>query len=265
MGILVENRLVAAHPGEMVDVAGLGHADDGMDQKVGLRLSRRAEGQLLVRAVKRVAGLERNDAAPAKLAEAGAELVWGVAAGLEVVVHGRLDAGDGAADVHRLGHLVQIADRRVGAVVGAVDALGLAGLVRRPLVGDGQRREDHALGVAQRDVLPRLDAFGELFRNVERHGHRPERTVGEAHVFDHAVVVGLSEKTLERKEAAVHQQLQIADLALGEVPRRQVRGLGLELLRALPAHVEFGDRSMGLRGRHRLTRGHVHRCGSCIA
>jgi hypothetical protein len=58
--ILVEHGLVAAHPGEVVDVAGLGQADDGMDQQVGLRLLRGAEGQLLVRAVQRVARLERD-------------------------------------------------------------------------------------------------------------------------------------------------------------------------------------------------------------
>jgi hypothetical protein len=60
--ILVQHRLVAAHAGEVVDVAGLGHADDGVDQKVRLRLAGRAEGQFLVRAVEGVAGLEGHDA-----------------------------------------------------------------------------------------------------------------------------------------------------------------------------------------------------------
>ena len=79
--ILVEHRLVAAHAGEVVDVAGLGHADRRVDQQVRLRLAGGAEGQLLVGAVQRVAGLEGDDAAPAELAEVGAELVRGVAPG----------------------------------------------------------------------------------------------------------------------------------------------------------------------------------------
>lgn len=56
--ILVEHRLVAAHPGEMVDVTRLGHADDGMNEEVRLGLARRAEGQLLMRPVQRIAGLK---------------------------------------------------------------------------------------------------------------------------------------------------------------------------------------------------------------
>jgi hypothetical protein len=54
-----------------------------------------AEGQFLVRAVQRVAGLEGHDLAPAELAEIGAQLVRRVAAGAEIVVHRLLDAGDG--------------------------------------------------------------------------------------------------------------------------------------------------------------------------
>jgi hypothetical protein len=94
-GILVEHRLVAAHPGEVVDVARLGQADDRMDQQVGLGLLGGAEGQLLVRAVQRVAGLERDDLAPAELAEQRAQLVRRVAAGAVVVMHRRLDAVTG--------------------------------------------------------------------------------------------------------------------------------------------------------------------------
>ncbi len=67
--VLVQHRLVAAHAGEVVDIARLGHADDRVDQQVGLGLFRGAEGQFLVRAVQRVAGLEGDDAAPAQLAE----------------------------------------------------------------------------------------------------------------------------------------------------------------------------------------------------
>ena len=46
-----------------------------------------------------------------------------------------------------------------------------------------------------------------------------------AHVLDDAVVVGLGQEALERVEAAVHQQFEVADLARRQVPRRQVAGL----------------------------------------
>ena len=247
-GVLVEHRLVAAHAGEVVDVAGLGHADDGVDQQVRLRLVGGAEGQFLVRAVQRVAGLERHDLAPAELAEIGAQLVRGVAAGAEVVVHRLLDAGDRAAQIDRAGLVVQVVDRRMGDVVGAEDLLGLARLVGRPFVGDRHDREDHALVVAQRDVLAGFDAFGEFLADVEGDRHRPERAVGEAHVLDHAVVVGLGQEPLQRVEAAVHQQLEVADLARGQIPGRQVPRLELQLLRAFGGDVEFGDRGMQQQG-----------------
>jgi hypothetical protein len=100
-GVLVEHRLVAAHAGEVIDIAGLGHADDRVDQQVRLHLARGAEGQFLMRPVQRVAGLEGHDLAPAELAEARAQLVRRVAAGLEVVMHRRLDAGHRPAQIDR--------------------------------------------------------------------------------------------------------------------------------------------------------------------
>jgi hypothetical protein len=215
---VVEHRFVAAHAGEVVDVARLRHADDGVDEEVRLRLLGRAEGQLLMRAVERVAGLEGDDAAPAELAEIGAEFVRRVAAGLEVVVDGRLDAGHRAAEVDRPRLVVEVVDRRMGEVVGAVDVPGLAVLVRTPFVGDRQDGEDHAFRVAERDVLPGLDLVGEGLGDVERDGHGPERAVRHPHVLDHAVVVRLGQEALERMEAAVHQEFEIAHLPLREVP-----------------------------------------------
>ena len=63
----------------MVDIARLGHADDRMEEEVGLRLPRGAESQFLVGAVQRIARLEGDDLAPAHCGR-GAELVGRVAA-----------------------------------------------------------------------------------------------------------------------------------------------------------------------------------------
>ena len=111
--VLVQHRLVAAHAGEVVDVARLGQAHDRVDQQVGLRFAGGAEGQFLVRAVQRVAGLEGDDLAPAQLAEIGAQFVGRVAAGAEIVMHRLLDAGDRAAQIDLAGGVVQVVDRRM--------------------------------------------------------------------------------------------------------------------------------------------------------
>ena len=89
LGIGLDQVLVAAHAREVIDVAGLRHADDGMDQQVRLDLLRRAERELLVRAVHRIARLERDDAAPAELLKAIAQLLRSVAQVLEIVVRWR--------------------------------------------------------------------------------------------------------------------------------------------------------------------------------
>ncbi|MPL71146.1 hypothetical protein SDC9_16917 [bioreactor metagenome] len=240
--VLVEHRLVAAHAGEVVDIAGLGEADHRVDQQVRLGFLRGAEGQLLVRAVQRVAGLEGDDLAPAELAEIGAQFVRRVATGLEIVMHRRLDAGDRAAEIDRARGVVQVVHRRMGEVVGAEDLGGLVGLVRHPFVGDRQDREDHTFLIAQRDVGAGLDALGEFLADVEGDRHRPERPVGEVHVLDDAVVILFAQEALERVETAVHQQLEVTDLPRRQVPRNEVAGLDLQLLRGFMGNVELRDR-----------------------
>ena len=64
--VVVDQGPVAADAGEVVDVAGLGHADDRVDQQAAADLLGRALGQLLVGAVQRVAGLEGDDLGPAQ-------------------------------------------------------------------------------------------------------------------------------------------------------------------------------------------------------
>ena len=72
--IFADEQLVAADAGEVIDVAGLGHADDRMNEEAGFDLLGGAEGKFDVRAVHRVAGLEGDDAAPAQAGELGAQL-----------------------------------------------------------------------------------------------------------------------------------------------------------------------------------------------
>ena len=245
--VLIQHRLVAAHAGEVVDIARLGHAHDRMDQKVGLSFPRGAEGQFLMRAVQRIARLEGDDLAPAELADIGAKLIRRVAARLEIIMDRLLDAGDRAAEIDRAGIVVKIVHRRMGEIIRAEDFLRLLRLVRRPFVGDRHDGEDDPLLIAQRDVLIRADAFSEFLGDVERDRHRPERAVGEAHIVDDGVIVSLRQEPFQRVETAVHQELQIADLAGRQIPGRQVASFNLKLRGALGGDIEFGDRR-GVRG-----------------
>src|SRR5690606_23983257 len=92
-------------------------------------LFRRAERQLEMRAVHRVAGLEGDDLAPAELPEALPHLARRVAQMLEVVMRRGFDTAQLTADVHRMRLAHQIADGRMRLVGRAEDALGLADLV----------------------------------------------------------------------------------------------------------------------------------------
>ena len=111
--IVVHDRLVAADARVVVDVARLGHADDRVHEQVGLFFLGRAERELVVGAVHRVAGLEGDDLPPAALGELFAELGRRVAERAVVVVQRRLQALDLAADVHRLALVHQVVDGRM--------------------------------------------------------------------------------------------------------------------------------------------------------
>jgi hypothetical protein len=60
----------------MIDIAGIGHASQYMNQQVGPCVSRRPQGRFLVRTVHRIVRLEGGHAAPAKAGEFVAQLRW---------------------------------------------------------------------------------------------------------------------------------------------------------------------------------------------
>ena len=59
--VAVHQRLVAPHPGVVVDVAGLRHADHRVDEQLRADGVGRAQRQLLMDAVHRIAGLKPDD------------------------------------------------------------------------------------------------------------------------------------------------------------------------------------------------------------
>jgi hypothetical protein len=160
------------------------------------------------------------------LRKIGAQLVRRIAAGLEIVVDGLLNAGDRPAKIDGAGHVMQVVHRRMRQIIGTEHLCRLVRLVGVPLVGNGKDRKDHALRlIAQGDVLTRFD----------RGRRRPRLTssvigmgksvhAGHAHAGHDAFVIRLRHEPLQRKEPAVHQKFQIADLTRRQVPRPQHPG-----------------------------------------
>ncbi len=241
--ILIQHRLVTAHAGKVIDVAGFCHANNRVDQQVCLRLAGGPEGQFLMRTVQGIACLEGDNLAPAEFAEIGAQFIWRVAPGAEIIMHRLLDAGHGSTQIDLARLIVQIVYCRMGAVVGAKDLLCLMCLIRGPAVADGHGGENHTFLIAQGDVLPDFQRGGEIFGDVQRDRHRPKRAISQPHIVDNAVVIFFGEEALKRVEPAVHQQFQIADLAGRQIVADKIGRLCLHLLCGFVGYIELRDRS----------------------
>ncbi len=103
-------------------------------------------------------------------------------------------------------------------VVGAEDAAGLRVAIGRPHVANLERCHDDALEIPQRDLVAGREPLCKGLGDIERYRDRPEQAVGKTHRRDDRVVVVPVEEALERREGAVQQQLDVAKLALGQVP-----------------------------------------------
>jgi hypothetical protein len=113
VGVAVHDGLVDTDTGEVVNVTGLGQANDGVDEDVGLSGASSDDSQLTVSAVHRVAGLESDNLGPAELLEVSADLRRSVAESHVVIVHEALDDLDLTTNVDGAGGLVEVLDSRV--------------------------------------------------------------------------------------------------------------------------------------------------------
>lgn len=130
VGVSRQKSLVDTDTGEMVNVTGLGHANDGVDEHVGLLGSGSADRQLTVSTVHGVTGLESDNLLPAELVEMRAQLRGSEAKLEEIIV---LESGNSlelATNVEVLGGAEEVLDTRVGVVVAAEDVLGLVDPVK---------------------------------------------------------------------------------------------------------------------------------------
>ena len=224
--VVVDQGPVAADAGVMVDVARLGHADDRVDQQAAADLLGRPLGQLFVGPVQRVAGLEGDDPAPAQRLKVLAQLGRRPAELDEVVVRRDPDHLEPAGRI--MARLpVEVGDRGMRRVERAVGVAGFVLLVVGVDLLDVQERQQVAVDVAQGQRL----AFGDAVAGRDRQGHGqgPERPVGQPHLGDDPLVVGLPQEALERRETADGQQLEVAQPALVERQAGKVLGGRLHL------------------------------------
>ena len=214
-----------------------------MDEEVGLHLLGRAQGELVVGTVQRVAGLEGDHPAPAPAGELGPQLRRCEAQGRVVVVGGRLDALEGARQVAGVRPLEQVGDARVSGVGRPENPLGL-----RPPVGPVdllhvQGRQHHPLGVAQGHRGTRTDPGGQIVGDVESDRYGPEPSVGQPHISTDRRQVGATEEPAQRRERTGQQQLEVAQMAWREIARRPVGGRLAQLGGALVIHDAVDQRT----------------------
>jgi len=190
VGVAVHDGLVDTDASEVVNVTGLGQADDGVDEDVGLSGAGSNDGKLTVSAVHGVTGLESDNLGPAKLLEVKTELGRGVAESDVVVVHEALDGLDLATDVDVAGGVVEVVDSRVLLVAAGVeDEFGLGLLVGPVDVLDGQDTDVAVVTVVTKsDASAGLEthALNLVLGNIKVDGHGEEVAVGETVVLANA-------------------------------------------------------------------------------
>jgi hypothetical protein len=225
--MVIHQRLVRAHAGVMIDIAGLGHAHHRMQQQHAVHAGRRALGQFLVHAVQRVARLEGDHIGAVELFQAVAHLGGRLAQLAEVVVHRQVQHTDGAADVQfaPAGHL---GHNRMLGIQRAIGVLRLRLAVRCVDFLNRHHRQQVVAAVAQGDVA--LGCRQRIAADGQRDRHREQRAVGQAHVMHHALVIGPAHEARQRRKPAGRQQFQVAHRAVGNLQRGQRGGVGFQVV-----------------------------------
>ena len=208
-----QKSLIAPDPREVVYVAGLGHAYDGMDQEICADLLRGPERQLLMGTVYGVSGLECDDPPPSQPCEVVTELQRRAAKLAEIVVARGLDTLDAAPYVHGVRLLQSVCGARVLRIGRTEHLLGLLHPVGTPDLFDVERRKHDALGVTKSEGGSGLESFRARFVDIQGDGNRPERSVRQPHALTHAPVIARRHESAERRKTAVHEQLEVAHLA----------------------------------------------------
>jgi hypothetical protein len=174
----------------VIDVSGLGQTDYGVDQDVGLSLSGGSDGQLSVRSVHGVSGLESDNLSPCHFLEEASQFGRGVSQIDVVKVLGRLNGLNFTTDVEFLDELSLVGDSRVGGVICAEDLFVFELEVGLEDVFDGQDGEASVVsGVSKSDT----DALGQaklvdlFLGDIESNGHGEEVAILQSQGVSNAV------------------------------------------------------------------------------
>mmetsp|Transcript_38172 Transcript_38172/g.114130 ORF Transcript_38172/g.114130 Transcript_38172/m.114130 type:complete len:490 (-) Transcript_38172:172-1641(-) len=225
-------RLVPDVSGNVVGLGGAARRVDEDDSALADEgIVEGAGEELVVCPVDGVAALEGDDVGV--LGEAGADLLGGLAGEI---------ADGGVESRHLAAHVVAPAlggDHEGAGVLdggGAVALEALHGLVGGVFVGelDGG---DGAIAVLEEDGHSRLEV---LVVRVEDDGDGEDGPVGEGHVLDDALVGLLVHETLDGGEAAVHDELDVAQLTGGQLELGRALGDG-RLLRLVGVDHEVDE------------------------
>jgi hypothetical protein len=94
---------------------------------------------------------------------------------------------------------------------GAEDFARFAPPIVSELFLHGHDRQDVPIGFGEGNALAFFDRTGKLAIDRQRKRNAPHLAVGEAHISDNALVIGVSEKASQRCYGANAKQLDIAD------------------------------------------------------
>src|SRR5260370_23562303 len=123
-----------------------------------------------------------------------------------------------AADVAGTFFREELRHTRVLPARRAKDRLLFSLAVRLPDVLDLEDRQDASLDIPQRQLAESLHFAGNRLRDPEGHRNRPHRTTRQPHRGADRLVIFSGEKALQRREAAVRQQLEITLLTPAQGP-----------------------------------------------
>ena len=245
-GVGLQQLEVDTDTGEVIDISRLGHTDNGVDEHVGLGVTSSTEGQLTVRAMHGVTGLESNNTNVAVLAEGSPDLTGGHAKVVEVVVDGEGDTFELTTEVDVSGLVEEVLNGRVTLVIGGTENhLGFAGLVGGVDGTNSQDSEGVSVTVPEGDTVSDLVLLGGLLGNIKGNGHGPDLAVDQPGVLNNGLVVVLVEETLEGGETSVEEHLDIAQLARSKSDGGKVLGLFLQLVKGGPSDKQLLGSSSG--------------------
>ncbi len=183
-------------------------------------------GQVLVRAVDGIAGLEADHATPAAFRELRPR-VGRVVGDLGIRWRYALEDRDTTAEIERL-LVVEPRDARVLGVGRAETLLGLAlGVVLEDFL-DLERREQATRRVGKSDGVSLWSLV-----HGQADGQRPGQAGRQAHAADDSLVVLATHEALERRQGARRQHVEVGHFARGEGQQFQRVGAFGPLARAV--------------------------------